>query len=321
MLNALDHQLRDAVPDSDLIVVFRVKVDQQHLDLSAIARVDESRGVQAGDTVTEREPTSGLDEASESFWQGHLDPGANEGPSAARCQRDRFGGHKVASRIERMGIGRQRHIVTEPFDGDLDHGPRVPLDPRSLPATDLGSGGMLAWIDLEMTGLEPTRHVIVEIASIVTDDDLTIVAEGPDLVLHVTEAELAEMDPHVVGMHTASGLLEQIHASNLTRADAEAATLAFLAEHLGTADRVPLAGNSIGTDRRFLAAQMPEVENFFHYRCVDVSTLKELARRWNPKVAKGAPGKKGTHRALDDIRESIAELRYYRDTFLRGPDA
>jgi oligoribonuclease len=180
---------------------------------------------------------------------------------------------------------------------------------------------MLAWIDLEMTGLDPSRHVIVEIASIVTDDDLAIVAEGPDLVIHATEAELAEMDPHVVEMHTSSGLLEQIKASTISRAEAEAATLAFLAEHLGTEVPVPLAGNSIGTDRRFLAAQMSEVENFLHYRCIDVSTLKELARRWNPKVATSAPGKKGAHRALDDIRESIAELRHYRETFLRSPDA
>ncbi len=180
---------------------------------------------------------------------------------------------------------------------------------------------MLAWIDLEMTGLEPTRHVIVEIASIVTDDDLMIVAEGPDLVIHATEAELAEMDPHVVEMHTSSGLLEQIRSSTLSLEEAEEATLAFLRQHLGTEDRIPLAGNSIGTDRRFLAAQMPKVEDFLHYRCVDVSTLKELARRWNPKVAKTAPNKKGAHRALDDIRESIEELRHYRDHLLRSVDA
>jgi len=182
-------------------------------------------------------------------------------------------------------------------------------------------GNVLAWIDLEMTGLDPSRHVIVEIASIVTDDELNIVAEGPDLVIHASDAELAEMDPHVVGMHTSSGLLSQITASTLTRADAQAATLAFLAEHIADAGSVPLAGNSIGTDRRFLATQMPEVEDFLHYRCVDVSTLKELARRWNVAVVKSAPAKKGAHRALDDIRESIEELRHYRATFVRGADA
>jgi oligoribonuclease len=179
---------------------------------------------------------------------------------------------------------------------------------------------VLAWIDLEMTGLDPERHVIVEIASIVTDDELAIVAEGPDLVVHATEEELAAMDEHVVAMHESSGLLERIRASSLSRAEAEAATLAFLSAHL-PAGEVPLAGNSIGTDRRFLAAQMPQVEDFLHYRCVDVSTLKELARRWNPAVVKSAPTKKGSHRALEDIRESIEELRHYRSHFMRSPDA
>ena len=180
---------------------------------------------------------------------------------------------------------------------------------------------MLAWIDLEMTGLDPSRHVIVEIASSITDDELNVIAEGPDLVIHATQAELAEMDSHVVGMHTSSGLLPQITASRLTCAEAQAATLAFFAEHIAEPGTVPLAGNSIGTDRRFLATQMPEVEDFLHYRCVDVSTLKELARRWNVPVLKSAPSKKGSHRALDDIRESIEELRHYRNHFLRGADA
>ncbi len=172
---------------------------------------------------------------------------------------------------------------------------------------------MLAWIDLEMTGLDPARHVIVEIASLVTDDDLTIVAEGPDLVISATAAELAEMDDFVTTMHTSSGLLSEISSSTLTLAEAEAATLAFLSEHL-EAGAVPLAGNSIGTDRRFLDAQMPNLEAFFHYRCVDVSTIKELGRRWCPEAVASAPTKSGGHRALDDIRESVAELAHYRST-------
>jgi oligoribonuclease len=171
---------------------------------------------------------------------------------------------------------------------------------------------MLAWIDLEMTGLDPTRHTIVEIASLITDDDLVILEEGPDLVIHASAAQLADMDDFVRAMHTRSGLLADIEASTLQVADAAGQTLAFLQKHIGEARSVPLAGNSIGTDRRFLAALMPEVEDFLHYRSVDVSTVKELCRRWRPEVYKAAPTKRGGHRALQDIRESVAELAYYR---------
>jgi oligoribonuclease len=171
---------------------------------------------------------------------------------------------------------------------------------------------MLAWMDLEMTGLDPSRHVIVEIASLVTDDDLAIVAEGPDLVVHATPAELAEMDDFVTAMHTRSGLLEAMAASTLTLEEAGAQTLEFLKQHIPEARTVPLAGNSIGTDRRFLATQLPEIEEYLHYRSVDVSTIKELCRRWYPQVAKKTPEKKGGHRALQDIQESVAELAFYR---------
>jgi len=172
---------------------------------------------------------------------------------------------------------------------------------------------MLAWMDLEMTGLDPARHTIVEIATIITDDDLNVIAEGPDLVVHATEAELAEMDSVVVNMHTRSGLLPAITASTMSLADAGAATFEFIRQHIPEPRSVPLCGNSIGTDRRFLAVHLPEIEEYLHYRSVDVSTLKELARRWNPSIVKGAPEKDTTHRALDDIRESIEELRYYRE--------
>jgi oligoribonuclease len=178
---------------------------------------------------------------------------------------------------------------------------------------------MLAWMDLEMTGLDPARHVIVEIATIVTDDDLEIVAEGPDLVVHATDDELSRMDDFVRAMHTSSGLLETIRSSELSLADAGAQTLAFLREHIPNQRSVPLCGNSIGTDRRFLAVHLPEIEEHLHYRSVDVSTLKELARRWAPSVLAGAPEKAGSHRALDDIRESIEELRHYRRALFNGP--
>ena len=172
-------------------------------------------------------------------------------------------------------------------------------------------------MDLEMTGLDPARHVIVEIATIITDDDLTIVAEGPDLVVHQPPERLAEMDEVVVKMHTRSGLLPAIEASTLSLDEAGEKTLAFLREHIPEPRTVPLCGNSIGTDRRFLATQLPAIEEYLHYRSVDVSTLKELARRWYPERLAEAPSKVGSHRALGDIRESIAELQYYRDHFVR----
>ncbi len=174
-------------------------------------------------------------------------------------------------------------------------------------------------MDLEMTGLEPDRHVIVEIATIITDDHLTIIAEGPDLVLGATEEQLSQMGDFVTQMHTKSGLLPAIRASTITMADAEQATLDFLREHISEPATVPLCGNSIGTDRRFLQHYMPELEAFFHYRNVDVSTLKELARRWHPDVLATMPEKETTHRALDDIRESIAELAHYRDQLFNRP--
>lgn len=174
---------------------------------------------------------------------------------------------------------------------------------------------MLAWMDLEMTGLEPSRHVIVEIATIITDDELNVIAEGPDLVIQATEAELAEMDEVVVAMHTRSGLLDEIRASTVTLQEAKDATLAFIKEHITEPSTIPLCGNSIGTDRRFLARWMPEIEDYLHYRSVDVSTIKELGRRWYPATLKSAPRKASGHRALDDIRSSIEELRFYRGAF------
>ncbi len=172
---------------------------------------------------------------------------------------------------------------------------------------------MLVWMDLEMTGLDPDRCVIVEIATLITDDELNVVAEGPDLVVHQPDEALADMDPVVVDMHTSSGLLEQIKASTTTLEDAGAQTLAFIKEHIPDAGSVPLCGNSIGTDRRFLARYLPDIEGYLHYRSVDVSTLKELARRWYPVALAAQPRKATAHRALDDIRESISELAFYRE--------
>ena len=163
-----------------------------------------------------------------------------------------------------------------------------------------------------MTGLDPASNVIVEIATLLTDDDLVTIAEGPDIVVHATADELSAMDGVVRRMHERSGLLAAIEASPVSLGEAGAQTLAFLRRHIAAPRTVPLCGNSIGTDRRFLAAHLPEVENFLHYRSIDVSSVKELCRRWYPDALSAAPSKKEAHRALDDIRESIAELAYYR---------
>jgi len=174
-------------------------------------------------------------------------------------------------------------------------------------------------MDLEMTGLDPARDVIVEIATIVTDDELEIVAEGPDLVIHQPPEALEGMDPVVLAMHTTSGLLTAIAASTVSLEQAGQTTLDFIREHVPEARTVPLCGNSIGTDRRFLAAYLPEIEEHLHYRSVDVSTIKELTRRWYPGALDAVPRKATAHRALDDIRESIEELRWYRAHVFKDP--
>lgn len=168
-----------------------------------------------------------------------------------------------------------------------------------------------------MTGLDVRRHAIVEIATLVTDDDLAVVAEGPDLVVAAPTAALDAMDDFVRQMHTTSGLLAEITASTLSLEEAGQATLDFIRTHVPKPRTVPLAGNSIGTDRRFLSTYLPDIEEYLHYRSIDVSTIKELARRWYPEAATNAPAKAGGHRAMDDIRESVAELAYYRSTVFR----
>lgn len=180
---------------------------------------------------------------------------------------------------------------------------------------------MLAWMDLEMTGLDATKNVIVEIATLITDDELNIIAEGPDLVIHATEEELALMDEVVVEMHARSGLTNEIRASVITLEEAGAATLAFIQTHIPEPRTVPLCGNSIGMDRRFLTAYLPEIEEYLHYRSVDVSTIKELARRWYPEDLKEYTKSASAHRAMDDIKESLEEMRYWRKRVFRAQTA
>ena len=173
----------------------------------------------------------------------------------------------------------------------------------------------LVWIDLEMTGLDPESDHIIEIATIVTDAELNVLAEGPVLAVHQPEPILAAMDDWNRRTHGESGLVERVRRSTTTVGSAEEQTLAFLRQHVDPGVS-PMCGNSICQDRRFLAREMPALEKFFHYRNLDVSTLKELARRWAPGVLAGVQ-KNSRHLALDDIRESIDELRHYRQTMFR----
>lgn len=173
----------------------------------------------------------------------------------------------------------------------------------------------LIWIDLEMTGLEPEEHRIIEIATIVTDSDLNILAQGPVLAIHQSNEVLEAMDEWCTNTHTGSGLVERVKASSITEASAVEQTLDFLSKWVPKSVS-PICGNSIGQDRRFLHKYMPELEQYFHYRNLDVSTIKELARRWAPEVLAGVR-KTGSHLALDDIKESIDELKHYRKHFFK----
>jgi len=174
----------------------------------------------------------------------------------------------------------------------------------------------LIWIDMEMTGLRPDSDRIIEVALVVTDSDLNTVAEAPVWVVQQSDAVLAGMDAWNQGTHGRSGLIEKVKAATQNEAAVEGAALAFLREHV-PAKASPMCGNSICQDRRFLARWMPALEDHFHYRNLDVSTLKELARRWKPDLMKGVP-KEGKHEALADVYESIAELKYYREEFIRA---
>ena len=173
----------------------------------------------------------------------------------------------------------------------------------------------LIWIDLEMTGLKPDSDTIIEIATLVTDSSLQLIAEGPVLAIHQDDATLARMDEWNQRQHGGSGLIARVRASTITLAEAERQTLEFLAQHVESGAS-PMCGNSICQDRRFMARLMPKLEAFFHYRNVDVSTIKELCRRWRPELIAGFK-KHQLHTALADIRESVEELRYYRQHFIR----
>ena len=176
----------------------------------------------------------------------------------------------------------------------------------------------LVWIDCEMTGLDYVADALIEIACVVTDFDLTPLGDGVDLVIKPPAEALAQMDDFVRSMHEKSGLLEELDAG-ITLADAEQQVLDYVRQHCADGSRPPLAGNTVGTDRAFISRDMPALDAFLHYRIVDVSSIKELSRRWYPRAYFSAPAKRGNHRALADILESIEELRYYRDAIFVPP--
>ena len=181
----------------------------------------------------------------------------------------------------------------------------------------------LVWIDCEMTGLDVESDALVEIACVVTDAELTLLDEGVDVIIKPPAEALAGMPEVVREMHTASGLLDEL-PGGVTVAEAQDIVLDYVRKHVSEAKRVPLCGNTIATDRWFIARDMPELDGFLHYRMIDVSSIKELARRWFPRAYFASPDKHGGHRAMADIRESVQELRYYRDTVfvpLPGPDS
>ncbi|MBD8868849.1 oligoribonuclease [Nocardioides donggukensis] len=180
----------------------------------------------------------------------------------------------------------------------------------------------LVWIDCEMTGLDLVNDALIEVAALVTDFDLNVLGEGIDLIVKPPAEAIEQMNDFVREMHVTSGLLDEL-ADGLTMADAEEQVLAYVKQHCPDGSRPPLAGNTVATDRAFLARDMPDLESFLHYRIVDVSSIKELSRRWFPKAYYSAPSKRGNHRALADIQESIEELRYYREAVFvpsPGPD-
>ncbi|OZE95174.1 oligoribonuclease [Rhodococcus sp. 15-2388-1-1a] len=177
----------------------------------------------------------------------------------------------------------------------------------------------LVWIDCEMTGLDLSKDKLIEIAALVTDSELNILGEGVDIVIHADDDALANMPAVVTDMHAKSGLTDEVRASTVTLAEAEQRVLAYIKEHVPVAGTVPLAGNSIGTDRGFISRDMTALDTYLHYRMIDVSSIKELSRRWYPRIYYGQPAKGLAHRALADIKESIKELQYYRRTAFVAP--
>lgn len=308
------HQLGDAVAACHVVAVVGVGVHQQHLQFPSVAGIDDTRCVQHRDPVVQCQPTARHHEPHPPQRHGHGYARGHQHTTAVTSHDGVLACHEVQPGVAGAGIGRKGEFGIEAHDL---HGKHV-VDGTRTPSL----GVVLVWMDLEMTGLNPETDVIVEIATLVTDDELNIVAEGPDLIIHQPDDVLARMDPVVVEMHTRSGLLPEIKASTLTVAEAGERTMAFLREHISEARSVPLAGSSIGTDRRFLARYLPDIENFLHYRCVDVSTVKELVKRWYPDADTARPRGNGGHRAMSDIKVSLDELRWYRQhVFLPGTPA
>ena len=255
------------------------------------------------------QPAARLHKTRRPRRQCNGDPRGHQRPAAARRQGDRDRRPKVCTGITFAGIDGDRQVRIEADQGDMQHAGHAIACTAAYPRP------MLVWMDLEMTGLDPDNDRIIEIATLVTDANLRVLAEGPVMAVSQPQARLDGMDEWNTRQHNGSGLVKRVQASAIDEAAAEQATLDFLATYVPKG-RSPMCGNSICQDRRFLARYMPALEAFFHYRHIDVSTLKELARRWAPEVASGF-SKTSSHLAMDDIRDSIEELSYYRHTMLK----
>lgn len=319
VFDRLDDQLRDSLTSDDLEILTGIGIDEQHLQLTPVARVDQAGGVQTGHTVFQRQTAAGLDESRKSRRNCDRHACGDQGPAATGGQGDVLTRTQIDSCVARFRVLGKWQLRVHTEDFDVQHSGEITGRRQEMSLTARTLVPVLAWMDLEMTGLDATKDVIVEIATLITDDELNIIAEGPDLVVHATDEQLEMMEPVVVAMHKHSGLTEEIRSSTITLEEAGAATLAFLQEHIPEAGKVPLCGNSIGMDRRFLTAYLPEIEEFLHYRSIDVSTIKELARRWYPEDLAGYRKKSSAHRAMDDIKESVAEMRYWREKVFRAP--
>ena len=245
---------------------------------------------------------------------------ARRGSRARRRGRARSSGRSITRGPAQRRVATSSASCTRQGYSRSRRRPRVPTASVTERASTAVATDRLVWLDLEMTGLDVTRHVIVEIAALVTDGQLEPLDDGIDVIVHQPPEALAEMDDFVRTMHTKSALLAEIEASTaVARRRRRRRPSTTSQRTCPTPATAPMCGNSIGVDRRFLDHQLPELDRYLHYRSIDVSSFKELCRRWYPEVYKKRPGKAETHRALADVRESIAELRYYREHMLRAP--
>ena len=277
LLHPTYHQLGDPVSSVDLVGRRGIRVHQYDRNLAAITRVDQSRRVETTDAVAGGEPATGEDQARVALGDLESDPGCDRLAAAAGSEGRAGPRDQVAAGVSGPRVAGRGKVQVQADELESRARERTVAEVSWI---RVRCGSVLVWMDLEMTGLDPLRNVIVEIATIVTDDELNIVAEGPDLVIGATPEQLADMDDVVLRMHTTSGLLDAIRESKVTVEEAAAATLEFVKSQVPLPGTVPLCGNSIAMDRSFLSQYMPALDEYFHYRSIDVSSVKELCKRW-----------------------------------------